>query len=231
MFKWISWVIKIGATALLLSFLSIWTTGYIVNSYMETVVKQLNLPVDIKPIALSGVWGKLWGASDSPSKSAEVDKGDTSSKTDGEPSSSPVSSPSAEPSNSVGGVSESPSDKPSSEPSTPADASADPEASTDPGKNGAVPVMGDGEQQTSSGISLTDEQRQSLYALVVSKLNPAQLQQLSDALKGGQTPEQMKGVQEMLKSALTHEEFVQMMSILQGTSSEDSGENAGAEQR
>ncbi|MFC5469388.1 hypothetical protein ACFPPD_11710 [Cohnella suwonensis] len=239
MFKWVSWVIRMGATALLLSFLCIWTTGYIVNSYMETIVKQLNLPVEIKPIALSGIWGTLWGAGGSPSKTAEIDKDDKDGKDEktdeasSTPSSSPKPSseaspsPSSHPSESVGGEDgddDTPaSDQPSDEPSNPADASADPDAV--PGEDGTVPVMGSAGESAGTGTQLTDEQRQSLYALVVSKLNPSQLQQLSDALKGGQTPEQMKAVQEMLKSALTNDEFVQMMGILQGPEKPDTSGN------
>lgn len=73
MFKWVSWVIRMGATALLLSFLCIWTTGYIVNSYMESVIKQLDLPIEVQPIALSGVWGTLWGADKTPKKEEQAE--------------------------------------------------------------------------------------------------------------------------------------------------------------
>lgn len=74
MWKWLTWAARIAATALLLSFLSIWTTGYIVNSYMETLLKQLNLPLETQPFALSGVWGKLWGASPAPGGQAGESK-------------------------------------------------------------------------------------------------------------------------------------------------------------
>lgn len=71
MWRWLTWAARIAATALLLSFLSIWTTGYIVNSYMETLLKQLNLPLQTQPFALSGLWGKLWGADPAPGEQAE----------------------------------------------------------------------------------------------------------------------------------------------------------------
>lgn len=74
MWRWLFWAARMLATALLLSFLSIWTTGYIVNSYVETILKQLNVPLETKPFALSGVWGKLWGASDVPQSSDEADR-------------------------------------------------------------------------------------------------------------------------------------------------------------
>lgn len=58
----VEWLAKIVAAGLIVSFLSIWTTGYIVTSYVETILKQFNLPLEVPPMAMSGVWGKLWGA-------------------------------------------------------------------------------------------------------------------------------------------------------------------------
>lgn len=73
MWKMTSWLAKAVAAALIVSFLSIWTTGYIVNSYVETVLKQFNIPLQTQPFALSGMWGKLWGA-DAPGGSETADK-------------------------------------------------------------------------------------------------------------------------------------------------------------
>jgi len=235
MWKWASWVIKTGATALLLSFLCIWTTGYIVNSYMESLVKQLGLPLEIQPLELSGVWGTLWGAErpsgreagegrpDEPEASPGRESADPSPSADGsrpsvegiegsgtndvgpnsEPSGSPGSETGGEPGSEAGGDSA----------NDPVDGSAnDPEP--------AVPVFGN---EAGAG-SLTDEQRQSLYALVVSKLDQEQLKLLSDALADGVAPEELKSLDEMLKSALTEDEYAQMMALLQGSPPSDANE-------
>lgn len=53
---------KLAAATLLVSFLSIWTTGYVVNSYVETLLKQFHIPLEEQPFALSGLWGEMWGA-------------------------------------------------------------------------------------------------------------------------------------------------------------------------
>ncbi len=62
MWKMFGWIGRAIAVGLIASFLSIWTTGYIVNSYLESILKQYNLPLEVQPFALSGVWGKMWGA-------------------------------------------------------------------------------------------------------------------------------------------------------------------------
>ncbi|WP_040712162.1 ICP22 family protein [Paenibacillus curdlanolyticus] len=71
MWKMFSWVGRAIAVGLIASFLSIWTTGYIVNSYVESLLKQYKLPLEVQPFALSGVWGKLWGA-DAPSGDSQA---------------------------------------------------------------------------------------------------------------------------------------------------------------
>ncbi|TVX99931.1 hypothetical protein [Cohnella terricola] len=216
MVKWASWVIRVVATALLLSFLCIWTTGYIVNSYMESVLKQLDIPLEIKPMALSGVWGTLWGADKSPKKNADSSGAPSKKQLDG--AGEPESTPAAENRNGEPGSREPDQGNRSG---TVLDEKADEDkpdelsnAIPNPGvsEDDAVPAFGG----TSAASQLTDEQRQTLYATVVSKLNQEQLKQLSDSLQGGLTPEGLTQVQEMLKSALTDEEYSQMMEMLQG---------------
>jgi hypothetical protein len=78
MWKWTEWLLKTLAAGVIISFLSVWTTGYIVNSYVETLLKQYNIPLETKPFALNGVWGGLWGAD-----TGENPKGTASSGTGG----------------------------------------------------------------------------------------------------------------------------------------------------
>ncbi|WP_372630911.1 hypothetical protein [Cohnella sp.] len=208
MFKWISWALRLVATALLLSFLCIWTTGYIVNSYMESVLKQLNLPLEVQPLALSGVWGTLWGAERAPQKEAAESPSRASQQTQGESRSSP--SPSSQPS--VGGSEADGGEATDEAVPPPEPAGAEPDYGEESPPDEAVPVFGD---ESSIG-QLTDEQRQSLYSLVVSKLNPEQLRQLSNSLQDGLTPEELEELQDMLRTSLTDEEYMQMMRLLQG---------------
>ncbi|PLT47973.1 Ribonuclease E [Paenibacillus pasadenensis] len=60
--KTAAWLGKLAAGALLVSVLSIWTTGYIVTSYVEVLLKQFHIPLQMQPLSMSGVWGTLWGA-------------------------------------------------------------------------------------------------------------------------------------------------------------------------
>jgi hypothetical protein len=235
MFKWVSWVVKLGATALLLSFLCIWTTGYIVNSYMETVIKQLELPIETQPFALSGVWGKLWGAQESP-EAALVDKPvskaedaqtDTDSDSDSDSDNDTLQSSEAnkqnesveqnqdnqkESSNGSGEQNGEPSPSPEPNKDVGAIAAENIEDAENNEDTDTIPVLGDQIKLP----QLTDEERQELYAMVVSKLNAEQMKQLSESLQDGLTAEELVKLQSMLKSALSESEYSQMMALLNG---------------
>lgn len=232
MFKWVSWVIRMGATALLLSFLCIWTTGYIVNSYMETVIKQLDLPLQTQPFAISGVWGKLWGAEEAPKEEAsassikaneEVSKLQKDQIDDKLKQESTDLNASEQPKEPVQ------SPEPGAEASSSSEVDSEEDAIADPGvKNedalpsppkvegdegdGSTPVLG-GQIEMEQ---LTDSERQALYAMVVSKLSQDQLKLLSDSLQDGLTAEELVQVQDMLKTALTDEEYSEMIKVLEG---------------
>jgi hypothetical protein len=66
MWKLLGWLWKAAAAALLASFLAIWTTGYIVNSYVEALLEEYEIPLEKPPFALSGLWGRLWGVDARP---------------------------------------------------------------------------------------------------------------------------------------------------------------------
>lgn len=237
MFRWINWVswgLRLLATAVLLSFLCIWTTGYIVNSYMESIIKQLELPIDTKPFALSGIWGTLWGV-DNPAKEASGDEQATST---GAKSHNAGSDGQEEPGERAAATSEDPhasedhdSASPSKTTTTTEDhgTSPSPSPSTSPEneqasigevvQDDAIPAISG--QTGADDAKMTDAERQALYANVVSKLDESQLQLLSEALEGGLSAEKLAQVKEMLKTALTDDEYAQMMDTLQGTAKAD----------
>ncbi|MFC4601369.1 hypothetical protein [Cohnella hongkongensis] len=215
MFKWISWAVRTVVTALLLSFLCIWTTGYIVNSYMESVLKQLQLPLEVQPLALSGVWGTLWGAERPPEKeAAEAMPRASEEALGGNFSPQPTPNGGEDAAGSGTDADGTEEDGATDEPSPPPEpAGGEPLGEEGEVPGDSVPVFGG---DSSLGQQLTDSQRQSLYALVVSKLNPEQLRQLSNSLQDGLTADELADMQAMLQSALTEEEYAQMMTLLQG---------------
>lgn len=87
MMRIVWWIGKWALAALVVSLLSVWTTAYIVNSYVGSFIKQYNLPVEPPKLALSGVWGSLWGSpaasAKQPSETAEGGAGAASKEASG----------------------------------------------------------------------------------------------------------------------------------------------------
>lgn len=63
---WLGWLGRTVATAVLVSFLCIWTTGFIVNSYIKALLKQYNISLEQEPFVMTGIWGVLWGGGQKP---------------------------------------------------------------------------------------------------------------------------------------------------------------------
>ncbi|THF73529.1 hypothetical protein [Cohnella fermenti] len=228
MWRWIGWAAKLAASAVLLSFLCIWTTGYIVNSYLQTVVKQLDIPLDVQPFALSGVWGTLWGADKPDAQEAEAtgepppdqpvfgdDGAIDSGGTLGEASASPGAESSAE--EAEAGADGGTANEEAGETGNGSETSVD-----TPKTGEAIPVFGnEAGGDESAGVGglesvLSDEDRQRLISLVVSKLDSEQLRQLSSYLEGGVDASELPQLQALLKEALSEQEYEQMMAIIQG---------------
>lgn len=54
------WITRIVATIIIASLLSIWTTSYIITSYVKQLLAQYELPVEVEHVALTDVIQSLW---------------------------------------------------------------------------------------------------------------------------------------------------------------------------
>ncbi|BBH23413.1 hypothetical protein Back11_47580 [Paenibacillus baekrokdamisoli] len=241
MWKMTGWLVKTVAAGLIISFLSIWTTGYIVNSYVETLLGQFNIPLDKKPFALDGVWGSMWGAnptlkSDSASATdgkASTDKKDAQKSGDG--ASSGTESPlaidafSSNPSGSlsdIGGGSGPKGNSGSSAGSSGTGSSSDngsaksdgTEGSHSTSDSGAGEALKDGVAMTTDQLNeaksrLSDADKDQLFN-VMKKLPQTAWQQISSLMEGGLTADEMTQVQQLIAQHLDRDEYDSMMKIL-----------------
>lgn len=207
--RWLGWAGKTVATALLLSFLSIWTTGYIVNSYMETLLKQLNVPLQMQPFALSGTWGKLWGASpisqdQEAARNVEERSGSSSRVTD-----ETGSKRSGDDMAASNGVDKAPDEAGDGKaPSGDSWREANGRDTDTFAADESIPTFGG-----SAVPEMTAAQRQVLQS-VMAKLNGEQLTQLARYLEEGMTEVELAAVGELVAPSLTETEYIQLMELL-----------------
>lgn len=236
MLKKIGWLTKLVASGLILSFLSIWTTGYIVTSYVETLLKQFNLPVEVPPMAMSGVWGKLWGAdplltTDTAEKNAAKNTGN---KTKEDPSSDNGSADPKDDANQSTTNSDGQGEDPLA-----VDAFGQVEVPplTDIGVGGGTQANSSGAptegnvQEGTAGIDgtetaittdnltdvknqMSDKDKEQLFGLIMNKLPQESLQTISEYVENGLTEQELTAVQQIMAQHLDKEEYEQMMEIL-----------------
>ncbi|WP_274654901.1 hypothetical protein [Paenibacillus humicola] len=277
MWKMTGWLAKAVAAGLIVSFLSIWTTGYIVNSYVETLLKQYNIPLETKPFALHGIWGDLWGAD--PQQKAKgtaasaQGSGGTSggSRDDAGAGSGTADSGAAagqSPDAGAGGTGSGEADGSSNQGPLAVDAFGDlpdgaltdigggsgtkansgktPDSgaaanngtasgsgSADPANGGETPDSGAAadsgsvsDEASNDGLAMStqdlnkaksamsDEDKQQLFDVMMSKLPPDAWQKISGWMEDGLTDDEMTQVQQLMAQYLDRDQYDKMMSIL-----------------
>ena len=232
MWKMFGWLWKAAAAALLASFLAIWTTGYIVNSYVEALLEEYEIPLEKPPFALSGLWGRLWGvngaggglvADREPIGGFEDarnwsggDRREPDAGRAGGGLSDDAGQPDASgdgPDGSAGG--EEPAN---SEYSGDGDTSADTET-TGFGKGpeargGAGETVISTEELLEAKSRLTDDERNRLFAILVGKVPQEEWQRISAFAEGGLTADELLKVQQIVAAYLDREEYDELMGIL-----------------
>ncbi|MBD3920315.1 hypothetical protein H8B09_16250 [Paenibacillus sp. PR3] len=240
MWKMFGWVGRAIAVGLIASFLSIWTTGYIVNSYVESLLKQYNMPLDVQPFALSGVWGKLWGA-DPVTKDntgiADTGSGNGTNSANGVGNDKGASTtdgssvPNGTGDSSEQGANGSTTGDNSASGSNSADGTDEDPVAIDAfgqEEEGAITGIGGGtgpkteaggtavttEEMTEAKNQLSDADKDQLFELLATKLPQEAWQTISAYTENGLTNQELTNIQQIVAQYLTEEQYKQFMDIL-----------------
>ncbi|WP_214627088.1 hypothetical protein [Paenibacillus agaridevorans] len=244
MFRGLAWIAKLVAAGLIISFLSIWTTGYIVTSYVETILKQYELPIEVPPMAMSGVWGKLWGsdphttAEESGVESASGVEGGSEANGDSEDLAAENSGSAEddgaqeafgqieEPPLTDVGVGKGSGAAGGVEPPEGGGTGAEGENGGDVADGGTLEGIGgsDGVDGTETALTtdeltetkdkISDEDKNKLFELLMAKLPQESLQQISAYMEEGLTERELTNIQQIMAQHLDKKEYEDMMSIL-----------------
>lgn len=216
MFRGIAWLAKLIAAGLILSFLSIWTTGYIVTSYVDSLLKQFQLPLDVPPMAMSGVWGKLWGAD--PLLTSDIADSGANPAGDDQQAQGERQDEADEAVDAFGPI----EDPPLTDIGMGKGTQAGSEAGTlgDSGvEEGATGIDGTEVAITTDDITLTkeqmsDEDKSQLFALLIDKLPQESWQEISEYVENGLTEQELTNIQQIMAMHLDKAEYEQIMEIL-----------------
>jgi hypothetical protein len=215
--KLFGWLSKLLISTVLISTLSVLTAWYVVNLYVEEIIRQYQLPGLSKKIQLSDIAARLSTelninkSKDNNAASPATNKGlDAIQESTASPRPSPT-----------------PSQTPKVDAMNPA------EATPDAAKADSIAVMGQVKQESDrskTGIQkdlvmsteefakkkdlLTSEDKMNIFSLVVTKLSQEEVQRLSTLLEDGITAEELKEVDVILQNKLNKEEYQKLLKIL-----------------
>lgn len=225
--KWMKWLLKISLTAILVSTLTIVTTGIVVNAYIQSVLSSFNIQLEAEPMGVGGIVKSMLGvgsgtkpdagsvnaAKDNPQ--LEEDQGAADDK--------PASTAGSE---TNGGAKED-EETSSGSTGTSGETSNDEEA-----PDNSLPVMGTNTTE-SGGSSLEDqeivmtpgdivdrkdrlptEEKEEIFTMLMNKLPQSEMQKISEAMEDGLTAAELAEIEQGISKYLNPEEFDKLITML-----------------
>ncbi|WP_217596521.1 hypothetical protein [Cohnella sp. GbtcB17] len=230
MWKWFGWAGQLIGAALLVSFLSIWTTGYIVTSYVQTALKDYGITLDEQPFAMSGVWGKLWGADGDKSAAQGETEAQAGGETDAQAvvtSPAPTETPEASEETArrdedataspvtgaaVGGDAATPTPGDNTESVPSPEPGPEPSGSVTNGQAaGATDGTGDGGSQGDGALPVWNGDE---GASAVSGLTDEEKQQIYSVVVSKLSSDQLSQLTDLIRNGLTDEEMPRLEALL-----------------
>lgn len=232
--KWIAWLAKWAAAALLVSALSVWTTFNLVESYMEQLLAEWSLPaLEAPELDLGGLFSAASGmAEDVPAAGGRAGgsgSGPLQQDVMPDETGEPERLPSAGRDKPLGGAL-----KVDALPDAGGIEASDPDAMTggdigepgtmEPPEGDALPVFGQvilpdalvmsAEQFNDRRKNLTETDKRDMFALFFNKLPQEELQRLSLLLEDGITADEADTIMEVMTTYLEQNEVNRLLQIL-----------------
>jgi len=193
--KILIWLGKTLATVVLTVMLTLWLSGLIITSVVQSILEEYEIPLEVEPVIYSGVLGYLWGYNDTDLEQAKSKEQDIS----------------------VSGL-----DKLDNEEAKPSEAYEQLEDTEE--EQDAVEVLAPVEMEEQVEISknelgetksgLTDTEKERLLELIVEKIPADQWQTISLYLEDGLSEKELLDTQQILAQYLTDAEYTELMAIL-----------------
>jgi hypothetical protein len=206
--KWLGWLMKTGLTVVLISGLTLLTTGMIVNAYVKSLLASFNIQLENEPaIGLNVFGGGLFGnkqASDSTVEStvaggtAESGSTPVQQKDPAEPDSEEVP-----------------------DGALPVMGSSQGETTAQEGNDDSPAVESEGEELVMSAgdiaekkDSLPEEEKQQIFTMLMNKLPAEDMQKISAAMEDGLTETELQEIEQVIAKRMTAEEYTKLMELL-----------------
>lgn len=220
--KLLTWLSKIVISTVLITSITMFTTWYVVNMYVEDIIRQYQLPAMGKKIQFGEFASRL-------AEELNIVKGKDGGKK-AALGDTPATTPSPTPSPNPSGAFPSPSSSPNPNDQQPVggiSSSSGVDTSTR-SQDDAIAVMGSARTEESEKKelvmstedfakkkeALSSDDKMKIFSLVVAKLPQTEVQTLSAILEDGITTQELEEVNTTLKKYLSDKELTQLTDIL-----------------
>ncbi|KOR75918.1 hypothetical protein [Paenibacillus solani] len=221
--NWMKWLLKVSLTTLLVSTLTIVTTGFVVNAYIQSVLSSFNIQLETESMGVGGMMKAMLGIG-SGTKPDSVNSVKESGQTENKGSTAE---------NSISGAGK---DANTGKAENDETSTKESETTIEPSENEApdnsLPVMGRNtseagdpsleDQQivmTPGDIvdrkgSLSTEDKEEIFTILMNKLPQSEMQKISEAMEDGLTAAELEEIEQGISKYLNPEEFDKLISML-----------------
>lgn len=195
--KWIGWILRLMVTIVMVSVLTVLTTGYVVHSYIQSILGSYNIALGEQAPTFSGMVKGMFGYTAGEDK----DSNQVSVST---------------PNSSIEQSHEDKQEEMETEaPDVPEDAL--------PVMGGVASEAVDQQDQqvlvtpddlVAKKDELTDKEKEEVFTILMSKLPQAEMQKLTEVMEGGLTETEMIEIEQILSKYLDKSEYAKMVKLL-----------------
>ncbi|WP_438348381.1 hypothetical protein ACP8HI_22675 [Paenibacillus sp. FA6] len=195
--KFLVWLCKVVLTVVLVSTLTVFTSGWVVNAYLKSMLASFNIQLPGQPIALVGM---LQGMMGTAAKDTEDTKDSEEMTEKGGTSSEP-------------GAVQAPSDEEPPVDALPVMGQTITEEAAGAGQQDQqVVVTPDEMVRKKDGLIASDKEE--IFNILMTKLPQEKIQEITVAMENGLTEQELAEVEKVLSEYLDKDEYAKLLSLL-----------------
>ncbi|MCV4235043.1 hypothetical protein OHJ21_28110 [Virgibacillus sp. LDC1] len=225
--KWTKWLLKISLTAILVSTLTIVTTGIVVNAYIQSVLSSFNIQLETEPMGVGGIVKSMFGMGSGPKSdidSVNAAKDNNQAEDKDAASDEPATGAGSDrnggaqedneaKSNPAGTTDESPADEEAPDNSLPVMGTNTTELPDESSLEDQEIVMTPGEIVDRKD-SLPTQEKEEIFTMLMNKLPQSEMQKISEAMEDGLTAAELADIEQGISKYLNAEEFDKLITML-----------------
>ncbi|WP_098749579.1 hypothetical protein [Paenibacillus sp. EZ-K15] len=226
--KWTKWLLKISLTAILVSTLTIVTTGIVVNAYIQSVLSSFNIQLETEPMGVGGIMKSMLGMG----SGTKPDAGSVNAAKDNSQLEEDQGSADDEPASGAGSETNG-GTKEDEETSSGSSGTSGETPNDEEAPDNSLPVMGTNTTQQPDDSSLEDqeivmtpgeivdrkdslptEEKEEIFTMLMNKLPQSEMQKISEAMEDGLTAAELADIEQGISKYLNAEEFDKLITML-----------------